>query len=444
MHFTTDDQTLADLVVFSKPGESSLNTIFNNTLTSGGTALMTEMLRYPLADIQSINKRSTAIKHFAESRQIFPFVTELFDKTAQYLALTDERTRLPTEKPSLVRSIEGFIAEDKDFKLICNGIMALMEIIQTLNGLIGEIERSSRHPLLSEAMKIRSILDGPAFGGILTEQVKSKLAHPKLADYDNTFRFRELGNIEKLLGFIYQLDVYIAVARVAGERGFVFPEATMLDRNVLKIDSFFHPFLKHPVPNSLSITPQNSLIFLTGANMAGKSTFMKALGICIYLAHTGFPVPAAQMEFPVMNGLYTSINLPDKLDIGASHFYEEVLRIKKVAKELNAGRKLFVIFDELFRGTNVKDAYEATIAITEGFARKADSIFVISTHIIEAGEILKQKSLNIGFKYLPTRMNGNTPEYTYTLQDGITADRHGMIIINNEGILDILKTPIDQ
>jgi DNA mismatch repair ATPase MutS len=124
--------------------------------------------------------------------------------------------------------------------------------------------------------------------------------------------------------------------------------------------------------------------------------------------------------------------------MGASHFYAEVLRVKKMAHELSQGQNLFIVFDELFRGTNVKDAYEATIAITEAFAGKRNSLFVISTHIIEAGEVLKQRRDNVRFIYLPTRMDGNKPVYTYTLQEGITDDRHGMIIINNEGILDIL------
>jgi len=173
--------------------------------------------------------------------------------------------------------------------------------------------------------------------------------------------------------------------------------------------------------------------------MAGKSTFMKSLGIAMYLAHMGFPVAAKKLEFSVLDGIYTTINLPDNLGIGASHFYAEVLRIKKMARELSTGKNILVIFDELFRGTNVKDAYEATIAITSAFAGKRNSVFVISTHIIEAGEILKERCANISFKYLPTRIKGTIPEYTYTLETGITDDRHGMIIINNEGILELLK-----
>ena len=141
--------------------------------------------------------------------------------------------------------------------------------------------------------------------------------------------------------------------------------------------------------------------------------------------------------------IYTTINLPDKLGIGASHFYVEVLRVRKVATELGQGKSLFIIFDELFRGTNVKDAHEATVEVTNAFAGKKTSMFIISSHIVEAAEQLKLKS-NIGFMYLPTIMNGTMPEYTYTLRQGVTDDRHGMIIIRNEGILDILKNGLKK
>lgn len=134
----------------------------------------------------------------------------------------------------------------------------------------------------------------------------------------------------------------------------------------------------------------------------------------MYVSHLGFPVAAAKMEFAVRDGIYTTINLADDLNAGNSHFYAEVLRVKKVAKELGADKNLFVIFDELFGGTNVKDAYEGTVSITAAFAEKHNCMFVISTHIIEAGEILKATCRNINFVYLPTTMEGNTPPSSIT------------------------------
>ncbi|HMI01068.1 MAG TPA: hypothetical protein VK541_01225, partial [Pedobacter sp.] len=196
------------------------------------------------------------------------------------------------------------------------------------------------------------------------------------------------------------------------------------------------------IANPVSIQKDQNLMFLTGANMAGKSTFMKAFGIAVYLAHMGFPVAARDMVFSVLDGIYSSINVADDLNMGHSHFYAEVLRVKHVAAQVAAGKNMVVLFDELFKGTNVKDAYDGTLSVTAAFAKYRNCFYIVSTHIIEVGEALKQEGLPINFAYLPTIMNGNVPRYTYLLQEGITTDRQGMTIIENEGILEMLKDKI--
>ena len=97
------------------------------------------------------------------------------------------------------------------------------------------------------------------------------------------------------------------------------------------------------------------------------------------------------------------------------------------------------MFDELFKGINVKDAYDGTLAVTEGFAEYLDCLFVVSTHIIEVGESLK-KLPNIQFKFMPTVLEGAVPRYTYRMEEGITGDRQGMMIIRNEGILEMIDS----
>jgi len=78
------------------------------------------------------------------------------------------------------------------------------------------------------------------------------------------------------------------------------------------------------------------------------------------------------------------------------------------------------------------------LAVTTAFAKYSNCFYIISTHIIEVGEALKQDGGHISFAYLPTIMDGNIPRYTYLLQEGITSDRQGMMIIQNEGILSLL------
>lgn len=438
MLFTTDRQTLDDLNIFGKHGGNSIFNIYNRTRTRGGAAILEEMFRYPLSDSNAINNRSAIIRQFAESGISFPFASAHFDEIEAYLANTDERTRLNAQEQSVGKKLSNMIAVDVETAVIYKGILALVAVLKETADFMAlpALARITQFEQEKEAIKL--LLAMPAMQPVLLNQRKARLPHAVMVAYDALFRFRHRDLMQQLLRRLYLLDVYMSVAQVANERHFVFPVA-LAGEGGIKLEGVYHPQVKGAVPNDIQIDTAGNVIFLTGANMAGKSTFMKSLSIALFVAHMGFPVAAAKMEFSVMDGIYTTINLPDNLGTGASHFYAEVLRVKKIVHELSQSKRLFIVFDEMFRGTNVKDAYEATIAITTGFALKKQSVFIISTHIIEAGDILKERCRNLRFYYLPTRMNGHTPVYTYRLEEGITADRHGMVIINNEGILEILK-----
>jgi DNA mismatch repair ATPase MutS len=441
MSFNTDKQTLDDLNIIGKPGGDSIYNIFNNTHTRGGADILEQMFLYPMGDAAAINTRSQIIQYFKSIKAQFPFKSELLSSTELYLGMTDDRTRLSHEKNTIGNKFTNLISADGDQKVIYKGISATIDILHDVNDFLYKIKSSaSETPYRKDMEEISVLIADPDFEPLIKEKTSSKLSYAKMVDYDAILRFRFRNKIKKLLSYIYQLDVYISVAKIATERNFVFPKALDKELHTVILKGVYHPMVKKAIPNTIHITPESNIVFLTGANMAGKSTFMKSLGIAMYLAHMGFPVAAEKMEFSVRDGIYTTINLPDDLNSGNSHFYAEVLRVKKVARELGIAKNLFIIFDELFRGTNVKDAYEATIAITEAFAEKRNCMFVVSTHIIEAGEVLKERCDNINFTYLPTLMDGNKPIYTYTLESGITADRHGMIIINNEGILEIIKS----
>ena len=440
MSFITDKQTLDDLNIFGKRLGKSIYDLFNNTFTQGGADLLEHFFLYPLADAEEINQRSEIIQYFNQVKVAFPFKTELFDLAEEYLRNTDSRSQLAKENDTVGRKFNNLIGADTAYKSIHNGVCAVIEIISITRDFLNEISSSaSKTPYQRDKEQMLLIVEDPELSQALNGKALAKLSYAEIVEYDRLLRYIHHDRIKKLLYYIYKLDVYISVSKIAANRGFVFPKAKAKGLPVLILEGIVHPHLANAVANDLELNTDNSVVFLTGANMAGKSTFMKTLGISMYLAHMGFPVAAGRMEFSVMDGIYTTINLPDNLGAGTSHFYAEVLRVKKVAKELGLGKNLFVIIDELFRGTNVKDAYEATIAITEGFAKKKKSMFVISTHIIEAGPVLKERCGNISFQYLPTRMEGNDPVYTHRLMEGITSDRHGMVIINNEGILDILR-----
>lgn len=439
MSFKIDKQTLNDLAIFGTGRSQSIYEIFNRTRTRGGGRLLEEMFQYPLSTLEEINSRGEIIGHYMKNGDEFPFPGSIFDAIEFYLDNTDSRSQLKREDNTLGRRVKDMMGTDTEYMWIHNGIVGCLEMLNTLEGFLETSPVSENKNMAGFAKELCVLLRNDRWQWFRQEKGKKKVSRERAVEYDRVFRFEERDKLRKLLYHIYQLDVYMTVAAISRERGFVRAKVLSPGKNVLKLKGLFHPFLEHPVGNDIEVDKDSNLLFLTGANMAGKSTFMKSFAISLFLAHVGFPVPAREMEFSVRGGMFTTINLPDNLNMGYSHFYAEVLRLKRVAQEVRQTPNLVIIFDELFRGTNVKDAYDATLAVSEAFSEIRNCAFMISTHIIEVGEVLKERCSNIKFIYLPTIMEGNKPVYTYRLASGITNDRHGMIIINNERIIEIIE-----
>jgi DNA mismatch repair protein MutS len=424
MLLQTDSQTIEDLRLFSRQDQKGIYEIYNNTFTRGGEQLLESMFRSPLSDLESIRSRAAIIGAFGKLEMRFPFEGWLLDNVEKYMLHANELN--DGKKPDLGE------------KETTAGVGAIIELFHLLREFLEKGDLKTITGMENERIAVLSVLNETSIAPVFKEQSKAKLSYAASTAYDALFRIREKEKVTRVLQFIYLVDVYISVANIANKYNLVFPVPHPKGSGILELEGVYHPELKNPVPNNLSMNADKSVVFLTGANMAGKSTFLRSFSTALYIAHMGFPVAATRMEFAVMDGIYTTINLPDNLGMGASHFYAEVLRVKKLAIELGQGKSLFILFDELFRGTNVKDAHEGTVEVTQAFAAMKTSRFIISSHIVEAADELRKKN-NIGFHYLPTVMNGAMPVYTYTLKEGVTDDRHGMIIIRKEGILETLK-----
>src|SRR5580658_5848813 len=162
MLFTTDKQTQEDLNIFGKPGTSSILSLFNGTSTLNGCGILEEMFNYPLSDAEAINKRSEAIGYLSVVQAAFPFSSELFDRAEQYLANTDERSKLSAERPLLEQKLTRLIAADVGYRQIDNGINALMEITKVLDSLLKNELVQAGSPFKSdpETIGIGTLLTG--------------------------------------------------------------------------------------------------------------------------------------------------------------------------------------------------------------------------------------------------------------------------------------------
>jgi DNA mismatch repair protein MutS len=440
MSFVADKQTLEDLNLLGKYKQHSVFNLFNKVKTAGGEKLLSTIFQTPLVDHEAINRRSAIFQYFQRKRITFPFSNEQFSQMENYLGGSSANNYPATLLALAKKKLLGAIVRDEEYQHIQTGLKQTIAVLNDCKTFIGQFEDDEQQPFYDELLTVKNILNDPKLQWLAEGQGSTiQLSLQKTAQYDHLLRHTMRVPLTTVMDTFYQLDVYIAVAGLAQEKGFSYARALPAGNNLFKAIELSHPGIDKAVANPVSFNQESNMIFLTGANMAGKSTFMKAFGINVYLAHMGFPVAAKEMQFSVKQGIYSSINVPDNLNMGYSHFYAEVLRVKKVAEEVSEEKNLVIIFDELFKGTNVKDAYDATLAVTAAFSEYRNCLFIISTHIIEAGEVLQKEQDNIQLLYLPTIMNGTIPAYTYRLQPGISSDRHGMMIIENEGILELLK-----
>ncbi|MFY0254544.1 DNA mismatch repair protein [Chitinophaga sp. 30R24] len=439
MSFTADKQTLDDLNLLGKFKSHSIYSLFNKVCTAGGERLLEEMFRYPLTEPEAINSRSRTFRYFQEKALVFPFSREAFQQVASYLSMDANPHYLVGIGSVLRKKALDVLLRDEQYNTIYNGLRASIVALGTLRAFLRQLEIAADHPLGKQVEAIQMLLKDHRLEQVLATQSIPSLSVMAVARYDYLLRGTLRSAMQMILETIYHIDVYIAVTDVARARNFAYAKALPKEENLMHITALRHPGLEKAVSNQLFLGKESNLLFLTGANMAGKSTFMKSFGIAVYLAHMGFPVAAEEMIFSVKDGLYSSINVPDNLNMGYSHFYAEVLRVKTIAQAVSQGKNLVVIFDELFKGTNVKDAYDATLSVTAAFSAYRHCFFIISTHIIEVGEALQREYSHLQFAYLPTVMQGTVPRYTYTLTEGISSDRHGIMIIEQEKILELLQ-----
>jgi len=392
----------------------------------------------PCSEAAEIKHRNELFQYFQKIKTTFPLKNYLLRNVSTYWEFTLTRYKIFSLTRIIWWGILKYFGINSKFNFVKQGILSTVKVMTILNDYLLTLP-NKEGVYQKQYTEFQQLLNHKRLRWWQKEKEKQTFSYFKLARYDYLLRGKATNELQRLCQLLYELDSCISVGNTANEKGFTWAETSEESRCYLHIQNLYHPELTNPVSNTIHMDSSQNMFFLTGANMAGKSTFMKSVGIAIYLAHAGFPIPAQKMKFAVMDGMYTSINISDNVNAGYSHFFAEVIRVKTVAQELNRGKKLMIIMDELFKGTNVKDAYDATFAITSAFASTRQSLFLISTHIIETANELQKQHNDIQFQYFPARIEGDKSVYSYQLTKGITTDRYGMVIINHEKVIETIE-----
>ncbi len=439
-----DHHTASDLQIFEARGDKTVLDLFDETVTADGKLKLKERFYNPFNSRDSIIEVQTAIKYIQENLESWTFPITPHDANAINLYYISKSKPLQTEDGPLfwaegvVRRI--FSSEFREISL--QGTFHFIRFLEQFQHWIDRVDKNGLPSLLKNILvSIKNILNEGVLSEVLREGA-TNAKHGQLLWLDK--QFREVNSVKyvMMLNQVYELEALISIAIAGKKNGFCFAEMLDSDAPIVDLTDAWHPFLKAPVVNNASLGGNESVVFLTGPNMAGKTTFLRALGICVYLAHLGFPIPARQGRLSVFNGLLSSINTEDSVTQGYSYFYSEVLRVKKAAQFVKDTPKVLLIMDELFKGTNIKDAYDGSLMVIKGLAKNPNCLVVISSHLLELANDLKNVP-SVSFSCFSSKVVDGKPQFDYKIKSGISSERIGLLILKNEGVDKLLGVDLE-
>ena len=218
---------------------------------------------------------------------------------------------------------------------------------------------------------------------------------------------------------------------------YIFPKISESGEK-LKVAQIVHPLLlgKVFVSNDFEISDNTEISIITGANMTGKSTFLRTVGINLVLAMNGCPVAAKEFSFIPMD-LFTSMRTSDSLNDGTSYFNAEILRLRNLVENLENGKPQFIILDEILKGTNSKDKLTGSELFLEKLM-KSKTLFscLIATHDLELTKIEEKFPAKIKNYCFELEQKNGELETDYKLQNGVTKSMNAIYLMKKFGIIE--------
>ncbi|MFZ1530037.1 MAG: hypothetical protein WAT19_14875 [Ferruginibacter sp.] len=202
----------------------------------------------------------------------------------------------------------------------------------------------------------------------------------------------------------------------------------------IKAKELGHPLIKENrrVNNFIDIKNNNSIMLVTGSNMAGKSTYLRSVGINVVLAMAGATVCARSLELSPVQ-LLSSMRITDNLEESTSTFYAELKKLKAIIDKVNKGEKVFILLDEILRGTNSLDRHTGSVALIKQLIRH-HAPTIIATHDIALADLQKEFQQNIYNFHFDVQVNNEELYFDYKLKPGICQSLNASVLMKKIGI----------
>ena len=195
-----------------------------------------------------------------------------------------------------------------------------------------------------------------------------------------------------------------------------------------------HPLINvaKRVNNDITITNCGEVMLITGSNMAGKSTYLRSIGVNVVLAMAGAPVCANKFSLSPVT-IISSMRISDNLEESTSTFYAELKKLKTIIDKVNAGEKIFILLDEILRGTNSLDRHTGSEALIKQMI-KHKAACIIATHDIELAKLQQTYPQNILNYHFDVQVSNEELYFDYLLKEGICTSLNASILMKKIGI----------
>lgn len=433
-----DNISFNDISIFHQEENYSIFHKLNFTRTEGGSEWLRRFFTSPFNDVKKITGTQNIIKKLIINIDEWP--EEISNGTMLVMhKFLDYALDTIGNNPSTVDAYIYRLLHSADYSMVR---FSMKHFIDFFNGLkkitqmLAGLDLPASFQIYID--RIEGLLRINVFKQMSETNAEGPIPINRNLYFAANVRGHHKDQVLELMDIYCRLDAWHSMAKAVKKYDLTFPQ--FIDSNMPIVDAqgLYHLMLEKPVPYDLKMNPDNNFLFLTGANMAGKSTLIKAVGGAVFLAHIGMGVPAKEMKLTMFDGLISNINVMDNIAKGESFFFNEVQRIKSTIEKVSDGNKWLVLIDELFKGTNIQDAMRCSLAVIKGLIKVKGSLFILSTHLYEIGENLQEYD-NITFRHFETTVTDDALSFSYQLKEGISKDRLGYLILKREKVVDMLE-----
>ena len=249
-----------------------------------------------------------------------------------------------------------------------------------------------------------------------------------------TWRNKNGKNVAGWIKTIAHIEVLNSLSTLAyNHPSWVYP-TIVLDHFTFSATNVGHPLIdeRKRVDNSFATKGTGRVSIITGSNMAGKSTFLRSVGVNVVLAQMGTVICASSFTLSPVQ-LYTSMRVTDNLAENTSTFYAELKKLKSIIDAVKKQEKIFILLDEILRGTNSLDRHTGSKALIKQLIGQS-AVAVIATHDVELAALEKSYITSIKNYHFDVQVEGEELYFDYKLKNGVCQSLNASLLMKKIGI----------